>query len=251
MISNKIIWKNIYLDKHLSDYDISNNGQVRNRETNELRSPSTNTNGYLTLTLYYHGKAYPTSIHRLVATYFVSNPDIIKNTYVDHKDGNKQNNWDWNLEWVTPKENKQRAIALGLDNPRHGNQPKGSASGVSVHTEEQAHEACKLLEKGLSNKEVADKIGVDSEFVRSLKRGIWKHVTKNYNIPSPEKREYYPRETRSQIKQLIDIGLNDISIARAVGLPDPTSYGKRYVNKIRSRHNRDKSSTTIPWDYWY
>ena len=243
----KIEWKNIYLDGFESCYSISNNGQVLNRDTNELRSPSNN-NGYLRIILYRNGKAYAFSIHQLVAMYFVNNPDTKTRTQVDHKDGNKQNNWFWNLEWVTPKENTQRAIQLGLTDPRHRNQVKGSKSGVSVYNEDDAHNVCKLLEEGLSNKQIADKLKVSSEFVRSIKRGIaWKDISSQYNIPETEKRNYYSDEFRNNVRILIACNRSDLEIARALGLPDPDTYGKKYVNKIRSRDSQDKGSTTIPW----
>ena len=245
---NNIQWKDIYLDGIQSSYAISNNGQVMNKNTKELRSPSITNNGYLRIILYNHGKSYPISIHQLVANYFVYNPDPKTKIQVDHKDGNKLNNWDWNLEWVTPKENTQRAIALGLTDPKYRNQAKGSKSGMSNHTEEQAHAACKLLEQGFTNKEIADKIGVDTEFVRSLKRGGWSHISRNYNIPKPEKRLYYSDEMRDNIKILIGCDRTDLEIAKALGLPDPNSYGRKYVSKIRSRCKlQDKGSTTIPW----
>ena len=244
---NKIEWRDIYLDGFSSDYMISNDGRVMNKETNEIRIPSLTPNGYLTLALYRHGISYSTSIHRLVAEYFVPNSDVKNNTQVDHKDGNKQNNWYWNLEWVTPKENKQRAIKLGLCNPKHGNQPKGSKSGVSIHTEEEAHEVCKLLEKNLSNKEISDMLGLSTEFIRSIKRGrAWNHISKDYKLPSTEKRNYYPKEIRDKIKLLIDQNKSDLEIAQFVGLPDPAYYGRKYINKIRSRYLQDKGSTTIP-----
>lgn len=244
-MKEQIVWKPIYLNGVTSDYEISNTGLVRNITNNSLRSPFLR-NGYYGVVLYRHGDQYPCSIHRLVAEYFVPNPCPDKNVYVDHIDGNKLNNHYTNLEWVTPKENKQRAIKLGLDNPHHGNQAKGSTSGVSKHTESQAHSACILLEKGLTNKEISNMLGIDTEFVRSLKRGGWKHVTSQYNIPKPEKRNYYSDEIRNNIRTMIDSNLSDVEIANKLNLEDPLSYGRRYVNKIRSRYNRDKSSSTIP-----
>ncbi|MBY0123614.1 HNH endonuclease [Bacillus sp. S/N-304-OC-R1] len=46
-------------------------------------------------------------LHRLVAFYFVENPNPIVNKYVNHKDFNKKNNHFTNLEWVTAKMNSQ------------------------------------------------------------------------------------------------------------------------------------------------
>jgi hypothetical protein len=52
------------------------------------------------------------SIHRLVAMYFLENPENKKT--VNHRDGNKSNNHIDNLEWMTQKENVQHAWQNGL-----------------------------------------------------------------------------------------------------------------------------------------
>ena len=52
------------------------------------------------------------AVHRLVAQAFIEN--VNNYTQVDHLDGNKLNNNANNLEWVTPKENTNRAWKLGL-----------------------------------------------------------------------------------------------------------------------------------------
>ena len=44
-------------------------------------------------------------VHRLVAEYFVKNPNPNVYTEVNHKDENKQNNNDYNLEWCDRKYN--------------------------------------------------------------------------------------------------------------------------------------------------
>ena len=49
-------------------------------------------------------------IHRLVAEYFVANPDNKK--YVNHKDCVRDNNHFSNLEWCTAKENTQQTEKL-------------------------------------------------------------------------------------------------------------------------------------------
>lgn len=58
-------------------------------------------------------KSYRIPIHRIVATTFIPNTDP-KKIFVNHIDGNKQNNHVSNLEWVTPSENCTHAYQTGL-----------------------------------------------------------------------------------------------------------------------------------------
>ena len=62
------------------------------------------------------------AVHRLVAQAFIENANNY--TQVDHLDGNKLNNNANNLEWVTPKENTNRAWKLGLAKYTNGRKEK-------------------------------------------------------------------------------------------------------------------------------
>jgi len=90
------MWKVI---KEHPDYKITNSGEIRNRWTKEVKSVSIQSKGYPMVSL--DGKPY--LVHRLVATYFVPNPD--NKPCVDHIDGNKLNCHSRNLRWVTYHEN--------------------------------------------------------------------------------------------------------------------------------------------------
>ena len=240
------VWKDIYIDNKKTQYQVSNTGLIRNTSSGLIRRQDTN-DAYLATILYLGYKSIPVLNHRMVATYFLPDQGDKNKNVVDHINGNKKCNWYKNLEWVTSKENKRRAIELGLDNPHHRNQPKGYLSGKATHTEEDAHRACMLLERGLSNKDIAFITKLDKEFVRTLRKKTgWRHVSDNYNIPGSEERNYYPPDMRLIIKELIDKGFDDVTIAETVGLDNPKIYGRKYVNKIRSRYNIEKSSTTIP-----
>lgn len=68
---------------------------------------------YLHVCFSVDAKATNQYIHHLVAHHFVPNP----NNYpeINHDDGNKLNNWYWNLEWTTRSGNNLHAWKTGLN----------------------------------------------------------------------------------------------------------------------------------------
>lgn len=106
-------------------YQVSNLGRVRslnyhreNRE--EILSNIPNKEGYLQVSLYKNGKSKPFYIHKLVALYFIENPNNYKE--VNHKDENKSNNKASNLEWCTREYN----LNYGTRTQRVSEKLKGS-----------------------------------------------------------------------------------------------------------------------------
>lgn len=72
-----------------------------------------------------HGKSDIYYVHHLVMKYFGS-PKPFPDAEIDHLDGNKSNNYVYNLDWVSHKENIIRAKALGI----HQGCPKGIRNPV-------------------------------------------------------------------------------------------------------------------------
>lgn len=104
-------WKII---ENVTNYEVSDLGQIRNTKTNYILKGRLSKSGYLqvSLTDKETKKQKNYYIHRLVAIYFLENLDNKRE--VNHKDGNKLNNNVDNLEWVTPSENqKHRQKILG------------------------------------------------------------------------------------------------------------------------------------------
>ncbi len=71
-------------------------------------------NGYLQCNI---GRGRDTLVHRIVARTWKSNPNPSVLVEVNHRDGDKINNWDWNLEWVTHLTNIRHSIQIGLKGP--------------------------------------------------------------------------------------------------------------------------------------
>lgn len=104
-------WKTI---TDFPNYEVSDQGRVRNKTTKKLRSFSYN-HGYPQVDLY-PGQQTRT-IHRLVADAFLGEHPGMQ---VNHIDGNKKNNCIENLEWCTASENNQHAYNSNLRVPPKG-----------------------------------------------------------------------------------------------------------------------------------
>ncbi len=102
-------------------FKISNLGNVFSKRTNKILKSCIHRNGYVIMSTMIggrQGKAICFKVHRLVAEAFLLNPE--NKLYVNHKDGNKQNNCVDNLEWVTAKENSLHSYETGLSKARRG-----------------------------------------------------------------------------------------------------------------------------------
>lgn len=108
------VWKDIKGYEGL--YQISDYGRIKSfyRTTTHTRilKERTHRDGYLYVGLYKNGKTTTAKSHRLVALYFIPNPE--NKPQVNHKDGNKLNNNVENLEWCTAAENARHAVDTGL-----------------------------------------------------------------------------------------------------------------------------------------
>lgn len=156
-------------------YSISDHGRVRRdvggggAVPGRILKYNTMTSGYYCVQLWRDSKPHPRSIHRLVATVFLPEPDP-GNTEVAHCDGNKKNNHVSNLRWTDRKGNM-------ADNIRHGTSPAGSRNAMAKLTEYGVANIRAMSVGGMSRAAIAAHYNVSRATVDYiLSRRTWKHV---------------------------------------------------------------------------
>jgi HNH endonuclease/NUMOD4 motif len=89
---------NMWKDIENFNYQISSDGQIRNKKTLKILALKTDKDGYKQIGLRITGDRtkHFFKVHRLVATYFIGTSDC----QTDHIDGNRANNNVENLRWV-------------------------------------------------------------------------------------------------------------------------------------------------------
>ena len=106
-------------------FEVSNMGRVKRLETTykdmfgnirtckeNIRKNTHTERGYLVVTLTYAGNRKLCKVHRLVAEAFLQREDGLD--IINHKDGDKTNNFVNNLEWCTQLHNNVHALETGL-----------------------------------------------------------------------------------------------------------------------------------------
>ena len=107
-------------------------------------------------------------LHRIVACAFIER--IEGKDFVNHKDGNKQNNDVSNLEWVTHKENIEHAIRTGLTNLMIKNE------GCLKYTNEQCKDVISMVKSGMKYISAGEKYGMPYSTVAHLIRGSRRNI---------------------------------------------------------------------------
>lgn len=89
-------------------YEASDDGHIRSKKTKRILHEFVGKDGYLRTQ--FDGKTR--TVHRVIAIAFI--PGEVGKDFVNHRDGNKQNNAVSNLEWCTRNENMRHAYSHGL-----------------------------------------------------------------------------------------------------------------------------------------
>lgn len=173
---NYEVWKNI---KGFPGYQVSCFGRIRSldkivnskhltrKRKGKILKPWKVNGGYLMVSLFNPEKIRK-SVHLLVIENFGSKKPTPKHE-CNHKDGDKTNNWNSNLEWVTRQENMEHAIKLGL-------RKIGQEHGRAKLTEKEVLKIRKYSKK-IKQKELAKLFKVSFGTICAIiNKRLWKHI---------------------------------------------------------------------------
>lgn len=163
-------------------YEASRQGEIRNSQTKKVLKQQINLFGYYILTVRPEpNKTINIRVHQVVAEAFLGKRP--KGYVVNHIDGNKQNNYVDNLEYVTPRENNIHALRKGLRKPANMKNfsPKGESHYRASINEEIVKEILRLhKEEHLGERRIAKRLNISVGVVGNIVRNrSWKHIKRS------------------------------------------------------------------------
>ena len=240
--------QDIYIDGIKTFYAVDDEGDVINKNTADYLYGWIDGRGYRVVSLRVNPndplpKFAKKSIHRLVAEAFIPNPNPKIKIQVNHMDGNKLNNWASNLEWVTNKENYDHARSHGLI------KTCGDLSYASVDNTT-VEKICELLEKGFSNIEIINYIGLPNDphgkgLITRIRTGkAWKDISDKYDFIKTGSLKKVPDEVIHQICKCIELNMPVKDIFKEIGLSNNMEYPrlKGLVFDIRTKKSHKRIS---------
>ena len=165
------VWGKI---KDYPNYEVSNKGNIRNIKTLNILKGCLR-NSYPSVTLSKEVKTNTKNIHRIVATTFLGESELI----VNHKDGNKANNNLENLEWVSYEDNTRHALENKLQKTHPNRVGQYILKGEDMI----------LIKVYLSIIEASKETGISDKHIGSVCRGnrkstggyVWKYIDKEFS----------------------------------------------------------------------
>ena len=208
--------------KNFSSYTVDEDGNIYSYKSNKFLKTRVDISGYVTINIQDDSDRNRTKkVHRLVAEAFIPNPE--NKPEVNHIDTNKQNNNVSNLEWVTSKENKAHAYLNNL-------YPIGEDHGNAVLKESTVVTICEMLQAGVRNKDISERLNVHKDVISHIKIGdIWREVSSRYNF-NISRKQRKSINTIEKVCILILQGFSNTEISNTLN-----NISNKEVGRIRNK----------------
>lgn len=211
--------------EELKDYCLTNDYKVYSLNSNKILKEFVS-HGYAKVSL--KDRAY--FLHRIIA--FVHCSGFKEGLTVNHKDGNKLNNYPSNLEWITVGDNIRHAFETGL----HG------VSDKRIYTNTTIMNVCRLLQDGLRPTDISNMTGVLRETITNIKFGsIYKDISCDFDFSKQKREQRSSVERVMKICTLIADGKRDYEIVKHLNV------NRKTVSNIRHRKTFNSISCNYVW----
>lgn len=167
-------------------YYVSNYGRIFDAWKNKIVVSSDNGHGYRSVTLNFKVDSTTTKlktvyVHRIVCFYF--NYQYYAPGYIiNHIDGIKHNNYDYNLEFVSNSENAKYRVYNDVPNCDVN---RGENHYLNSIDEKTVRYICSLINSGITDTKVLSQtVGYSESIIRHIKaKDTWTWLTREYYIP--------------------------------------------------------------------
>ena len=223
--------------KEITDYpvyQVTSYGRIYNTILKKFRKLYLRKDGYFYVDLYNNGIGKTFGVHRIVANEFCYERSDEKNV-VNHKDGNKLNNYYKNLEWCTQQENVDHA-------KENGAWKINQFSPSAILTNEEAKEIIELLmDTNIKMKDIANHYGVVRGAIFNIYSKLtWKNFTENIDFPKRYNNIKLNEEIVFDICNLLnEKKLTDTQIGELFGV------NRKTINDIKLKKTWKKVSNEI------
>lgn len=236
--------KNIYIDGVITNYMVSNDGEIFSLKTDRYLNKFIAGRGYYYVHLIINGEKINKSVHRLVAEAFIPNPD--NKATVNHKNGNKLDNHVSNLEWASYSENnthmhmmKKKGLLKSYTHERKIN--------TNIADESIILEIMNLLETtDLSCSKIGKLYGMDQRRIHDIySKNTWKHLSEGRTFKDRSKNNEctkYKKDIRILLENNIKLKPKEISKLLNIEM---TPTLQNTVQNLKQQIKIEKRSTTI------
>lgn len=231
---------------HHSGYFVSNHGRIKGFKVPFLTPTLTNC-GYHIVSLPLWRKQMErgsVGVHQVV--YETFHGPIPEGKIINHKNGIKTDNFDWNLEAVTHAENTLHAYNTGLANGL-----SGEDNSQAKLSNEQFILICELLMEGATNQDISNMFGIHDRYVSLIRhKRRWQDKFPSWYIPSKSlgNTGLDLSFMITVYKECLDPYVKNIDIASKFSLDKSTvsriRSGKTWIDFIEYYNTR--IATTIP-----